>query len=195
MVTFRSATCGVAFKEWAGICDALSDGRQALLLRKGGIRESGGAGGFVPEYREFWLYPTWSHQAEQGLRTAGSSAPPAHAAAGDRAVPISALVDVELIGYVETEEALRALEPFHQFTTQTIFQRFHYRRPGLWALSARVWRRDRPFILAPTPEQAGCKTWALLEKPLPTTGVEPVLTDDQWTKTRDRLRSILDREH
>ena len=31
-----------AFKEWAVICRALAEGRQALILRKGGIAEAGG---------------------------------------------------------------------------------------------------------------------------------------------------------
>ena len=58
--------CAVAFKEWAGICDALGAGRQCVILRKGGIAE--GPGGFAPEHDAFWLYPTRVHEAEQGLR-------------------------------------------------------------------------------------------------------------------------------
>ena len=38
----------IAFKEWAVICEALALGRQALILRKGGIAETGGA--FRPEH-------------------------------------------------------------------------------------------------------------------------------------------------
>jgi hypothetical protein len=34
---------GVALKEWAVICQALAEGRQTILLRKGGIAEPGGA--------------------------------------------------------------------------------------------------------------------------------------------------------
>jgi len=52
----------------ARICDALAEGRQSLILRKGGIAE--GPRGFVPEHDTFWLYPTHVHQAEQGLRHA-----------------------------------------------------------------------------------------------------------------------------
>ncbi len=49
-------SCAVAFKEWADVCAALLDGRQSLILRKGGIEE--GPGGFRPEHAAFWLYPT-----------------------------------------------------------------------------------------------------------------------------------------
>ena len=59
-------TCPIAFKEWAGVCAALAEGRQSLIVRKGGIAE--GPRGFAPEHDVFWLYPTQVHQAEQGLR-------------------------------------------------------------------------------------------------------------------------------
>src|SRR5206468_4114401 len=49
-----------AFKEWAIACDALRDGRQILLIRKGGIREEGGT--FTMSDREFFLMPTFEHQ-------------------------------------------------------------------------------------------------------------------------------------
>src|SRR6516164_6222610 len=54
-----------AFKEWAVICRALAEGRQALILRKGGIAESGGE--FEVEHRRFWLFPTYVHQQKDGI--------------------------------------------------------------------------------------------------------------------------------
>ena len=49
-----------AFKEWAVICRALAEGRQALILRKGGIAEPGPT--FQPEHSHFWLYPTYGFE-------------------------------------------------------------------------------------------------------------------------------------
>ena len=60
----------IALKEWAAVCLALSDGRQSLLLRKGGIAE--GRGGFRMEHDEFWLFPTQFHQSPEQL-TPGTS--------------------------------------------------------------------------------------------------------------------------
>src|SRR4051794_2640193 len=51
-----------AFKEWAVICQALAEGRQSLIIRKGGIHE--GRAGFRVEHEEFWLFPTYLHQSE-----------------------------------------------------------------------------------------------------------------------------------
>ncbi|HUR54032.1 MAG TPA: DUF1802 family protein, partial [Gemmataceae bacterium] len=50
----------IAFKEWAVICRALAEGRQSLILRKGGISEVGGE--FRPEHESFLLYPTLFHE-------------------------------------------------------------------------------------------------------------------------------------
>src|SRR5258707_4808384 len=73
-----------AFKEWAVICQALAEGRQALILRKGGIAEHGG--GFRVEPTPFWLYPPYFHEKQSGLPpqpagrlqkdVAGTPAPP-----------------------------------------------------------------------------------------------------------------------
>ncbi len=58
-------TLRIAFKEWAVICRALAEGKQALILRKGGIAEAGGA--FRVEQTRFWLFPTFVHQQETGI--------------------------------------------------------------------------------------------------------------------------------
>ena len=55
----------VAFKEWALVCEALGNGRQSLILRKGGIAE--GRDGFAFKHPNFFLFPTWFH--EQLART------------------------------------------------------------------------------------------------------------------------------
>src|SRR5579871_3444210 len=55
-----------AFKEWAVICRALADGKQSLILRKGGIEEA--SGDFRLEHMRFWLFPTFAHQQEEGIR-------------------------------------------------------------------------------------------------------------------------------
>ena len=54
-----------ALKEWAMICQALADGRQTLLVRKGGIQEI--KDGFEVTHRSFWLFPTYVHQKATDL--------------------------------------------------------------------------------------------------------------------------------
>lgn len=192
MASAASGSCGIAFKEWAGVCAALAEGGQSIILRKGGIREEPGPGRFVPDHGEFWLYPTGVHQAQQGLRIAreAPTTGPGPALAGS-IVPIGLLARVELIGAVRDEAMLPALEEFHVLTAETVRGRFHYRSPGLWLLGTRIWRREPPFRVATTAEHLGCKTWVSLEEPLPTADLRAALDDDEWAGRLARLRSIL----
>ena len=183
--TTLPAACPVAFKEWAGICAALADGRQALILRKGGIAE----GDFRPEHDAFWLYPTFVHQAEQGLRI---EAPEAPADLAER-VPLLTLAVVAGVARIDSADDLPALEPFHVWTAETVLKKFHYRRPGLWALFVRAYNRAEPWPVAVTPEHAGCKTWVPLADQPPTTGLTPALDDDASARRLDDLLAALAR--
>jgi hypothetical protein len=189
-----SRSCSVAFKEWAGVCDALARGRQSIILRKGGIREEPGPGAFVPEYDEFWLYPTAIHQAQQGLSDPGAARSRRSMPPGSD-IPIDLLARVDLIGRVLDEAVLPALEEFHVLTPETVRGRFHYRTPGLWVLATRIRRREPPFVIRPTPEQAGCKTWVMLDEPLPTSDLLPAMDDAEWSARLARLRAVLDAEN
>src|SRR5205823_6044048 len=66
-----------AFKEWAVICRALAEGRQSLILRKGGIAEPGGE--FALEQKHFWLFPTYVHQQQTGIKPEARTMPVAGA--------------------------------------------------------------------------------------------------------------------
>jgi hypothetical protein len=182
------ATCGVAFKEWSGVCDALAAGRQSVILRKGGIAE--GPAGFVPEHRAFWLYPTHLHEAQQGLREERRPSVPPRA--GPDCVPLEALALVEGVWLIERPAVLDAIADLHVWTAETLLRRFQYRRPGLWAFGVRVYRRDQPWIIIPTPEMLGCKSWVILNPPLATSGLEPVLADHDAAGRLDRLRRALE---
>lgn len=187
------AECSIGLKEWSGICRALAEGRQTILLRKGGIDE--GPGGFTPEHSAFWLYPTHVHQAQQGLREYAEEEPePTVATAADPArasVPIRALALVHMVHHIDRAALLPVLTPFHVWTLQTVEKRFAYRRPGLWVLGVRVFLRADPWILAPTEAQLGCKSWVELDLPITTEGLVPVLASHNWSARGNELRAVL----
>ncbi len=178
-------SCGVAFKEWAGVCEALADGRQSIILRKGGIAEEAGA--FRPEHVSFWLYPTHVHEAQQGLRIERANA----AAAPRDRVLLQAVAVVNSVGFVDRPELLDALEPLHVWTRETVLKRFYYRQPGVWVLGVRIYRLSEPVSIRVTAEHAGCKTWVPLEAALSTSGLSPALDDDEATRRLDKLARIL----
>ena len=181
--------CGVAFKEWAGVCRALSTGRQALILRKGGIEE--GPGGFAPEHAAFWLYPTRVHQGQQGLKPDATAPEDDDDPAAGGSVALEALAVVGLIALLDDPAKLDALDGLHVWTRETVEKRYQYRRPGLWVLGVRVFRSEKPERLTVTAEHAGCKTWVPLDPPVSTAGLDPVLGPGEFRSRMDRLRDAL----
>ena len=55
-----------ALKEWATVIKALEQGKQTVILRKGGILET--ASGFNIESKKFFLFPTWEHQETKHVK-------------------------------------------------------------------------------------------------------------------------------
>ncbi len=173
--------CQVASREWAGVCSLLETGRQVVLVRKGGVAESAGPGVFTLQHSEFWLYPTYFHEADQGLRESANPAKSSNPEPGW--VTISGLARVIELRWLDDESAFSALERFHGFTLETMRKRFSYRQPGLWLILARIYRTEQGVRVPVRPEHAGCKTWIQLEEPLSTAAVRPVLADDDWART------------
>lgn len=182
----------IAFKEWGVICRALAGGRQSLILRKGGIAEHGGQ--FRPEHEQFLLYPTFFHEQHRTgvkpemlplLDAAEADRPPTGRLRFTHFAAVSALSHV-----TELEKAL-ALDALHGWTADTVRQRFHYRTPGLFVLTVRVYRLARPAEVAERPEYAGCKTWVELGEPIDSNGAVPVMSDDAFADYSRRVAAVL----
>jgi hypothetical protein len=180
-----------AFKEWAVICRALAEGRQALILRKGGIAERDHT--FRPDHQRFWLYPTYLHQQAHGIQRAGADLlaaverdrPPAGT------VPLAAYAETGGVYHVDNFDKLLLLSPLHLWTEATVRQRFDYRHPGLYVLPVRVQVLPQPHVIHETPAYAGCKSWVELERPLADDDARPVLDDDAFRKLLGRLDDLL----
>lgn len=175
----------VALKEWAGVCGALRVGRQAVLLRKGGVAES--RGHFRLEHREFWLYPTWSHEAAQGLRSGFDVPPRDH----PELLAIDLFAVVEWVDFVADESIARRLALQTAWTTETVLRRFHYRRPGLWAVAVRVFRRESPWVIEVSPDHAGCQSWVNLESPLSVETCRQVVDEARLQELLDQAVAAL----
>lgn len=180
-----------AFKEWAVICKALAEGRQAIILRKGGIAEKGDT--FEPEHTRFWLFPTYVHQQQQGVKEEASDLL-AQAEANRPAaatIRISHFAEVQGIYQVHNLPAALMLQGMHLWVERTVTDRFHYRRPGLYVLAVRVHRARQTFDLPDTAYYAGCRSWVELERELPDEDAAPVLDDDAFRDVLRRLDVLL----
>ncbi len=179
----------VALKEWSIVCDLLLEGSLALLLRKGGIHETGGPGVFELEYPRFALFPSWTHQRPQMIK------PPYR----DRVevfteepatITFRGLGTVDHIWQVPSREAFDQLEDLHCWTSEQIDMRFDYKpeRP-LYLMAVRAYRLVKPKTINNNFEYAGCRSWVHLhrEDEVDDTNATPVLDDATFQSIVDRI--------
>ena len=178
----------VALKEWATVCSALEQGRQVLLLRKGGIHETSGQ--FQLQHPQFLLFPTYLHQNREMLKPAehGALIP---ATSEPEKVTLSAIGDVTDIIQLESRAQMDALDDQHIWAKPLIDMRFNYRPDNpLYLLLVRAYRLASPVTVENTPAYAGCKSWVPLMQPIQSADCSPVLPDSAYQARRSM---ILDR--
>jgi hypothetical protein len=107
-------------------------------------------------------------------------------------IALDTLARVEWACFEKRPEALDALAGEHVWTETTIRSRFAYRKPGLWVLAVRIFRRSEPWRLPVSQVYAGCKTWVPLEVTLATAGAAPVLEDLAFARRLEQIRRVLD---
>ena len=163
----------IAFKEWAVICRALASGRQDVILRKGGIDESGG--GFRVEQDEFLLLPTFLHQAPESLvpeardllADIAADRPP------DGSVVFRHLATVKQAVRVRSLSDLDAYRHRHVWSDAVVAERFHRWRDGLDLLVVEVAALASPIRLPWHADYGGCKSWVELHGDPDTTAPRP----------------------
>lgn len=177
-----------ALKEWAVTLKALSDGRQTLLLRKGGLIEK--TARFTVEHSEFFIYPTYHHQQREGTspawtaeleQTLASPPPENQVVLSHYAVVRDAFRMTEL-------NRLQTLAGHHCLSDDEVQRRFFYgKTQGLHLILLRVFRLPNPFRLPVRSRYAGCRSWVDLEEDLPMTGCRPVLDDAAFDREVHRI--------
>jgi hypothetical protein len=181
----------IAFKEWAVVVDALGQGEQILIFRKGGISE--GRGGFQVEHDAFFLFPTLFHQQRESVL------PPAQARYDLIAPQLSSTqVRIEYFArvmdwrFLDSLDAALRLEGQHVWREQVIRERFDWgKSKSIYAMAVRIFRLAQPVDLPVRPEYGGCKSWLELEPPIAAEG-EPVLTDEEFKEKLARFHAALD---
>jgi hypothetical protein len=180
-------TLNVALKEWASVCSALEEGRQILLLRKGGILEA--IGGFELEHPQFFLFPTYLHQNAQMLkeperkRLVAMKEEPAE-------ITLSSAATVTDILRLRDRSQMDRLNAQHIWTPPLIDMRFSYRPQNpLYLLLLRVYRLAEPITIQNTPHYAGCKSWVPLDAALSTNGARAIINEADFEARRDQIKT------
>jgi hypothetical protein len=197
----------IGFKEWAFICDALTQGVQSLILRKGGIHE--GRGGFEFKHRAFFLFPTWFHTQGARLRWVpeaaskpGYSTDPGYDAATQTFAPEEQRQWVDIDGFCTLEgvwrvtdwEHVAALAELHVWNEDVVKERFIYDEESCLNIAlVRAWRLPQRWTFPYEKRYGGCRSWV----DLPATGLDllaqaqPAVSDAAWADTQATLHRIL----
>jgi hypothetical protein len=158
----------LALKEWSIICKAMEEGKQTILLRKGGILEY--KKGFEISQKVFLLYPTLEHQAAEYLQSnylqeyelllkRNSSE-----IVQDKVNILRIIARIEAMQEFHNHELLSKLEKYHIWNEKYVNMRMNYNpiKP-MNALLLRIYKLSQPISIDVNPGWAGCKSWIDIE--------------------------------
>lgn len=184
----------IGFKEWAFVCEALGQGAQSIILRKGGIHE--GRGGFQFEHNAFWLFPTGFHEQSGLLRWTPSNADEVAVPQEEERelVNIRYFARLQKVWRVIDWEKVAALEPLHVWKDEVVRERFAWNEEScLHVALVKVFRLPQTWSFPYVRGYGGCRSWVKLpengsdmEKEL-----SPVIEDDKWNAVAQSLGQIL----
>jgi hypothetical protein len=174
-----------ALKEWGAAVHALLDGRQTVLLRKGGIHEKR----FEVTASRFLLFPTVAHSHAERVRPEHRDLLDAAAAdSTDDALVLRAGAKVVAAVEVNRPETLDEISSLHIWTADSVKEdRLDFRpKHRLTVLVVQASPLVEPVRLARAPEYAGCKSWVPL--PVDPAWADPVHGDAALGEIADHVR-------
>jgi hypothetical protein len=177
-----------ALKEWSAVVHALLDGRQRVLLRKGGIHEKR----FEIAAQEFVLFPTVAHSHRERVRREHRALLDAAAAdSADDHIVVRAAAKVVAAISVQRPDNLPAIEDLHIWTADSVrTDRLDFRpRHRLAVLVVQAVPLVEPLRVARIPEFAGCTSWVRL--PLEPALGAPVHDDVALGDVAARVRDVV----
>ncbi len=182
-----------ALKEWACVVKALGEGKQILLLRKGGIAEKGGE--FQMEEPEFFLFPTFEHQDKTKLKLEAQGLVDESQEQADLWVGKVGLIcyaEVTEVFQVRKLEPLSRLAPYHIWSEAMVGEKFQWHPDEpIYVPLLRVYRLQSALLVDYLDRYGGCKSWVEFDRSIPTGGAKPVLNDREFQLQEERIRSVV----
>ena len=210
----------IALKEWAIICKALEDGRQTLLLRKGGILEY--RKGFEVKHNEFLLYPTFEHQSMNSIKTEYKEKLNEIVDQNKHIIKneingndknygihntniIKLLAKVEDVVEITDKTILSNLKDYHIWSDEYVMMRMNYNpNKPMSILLLRIYKMKDPLIIDIKDQWSGCKSWIDIEIDTDIQNysnletlvnekplIDPVLNDDIFYESVNKIRKVI----
>lgn len=177
-----------ALKEWSAAVHALLDGRQTVLLRKGGIHEKR----FEVAASRFLLFPTVAHSHSERVRPEHRELLARGAAdSTDEELVVRAGARIVAAIAVQRPEALEEIAALHIWTAESVqTDRLDFRpKHRLTVLVVSAAPLLEPVRLPRTPDYRGCSSWVQL--PVQPQWSDPVHTEETLTEIAARVRACV----
>lgn len=180
-----------ALKEWQVAVQALEQGEQVLLLRKGGIRETEGK--FAVEHDRVLLYPTYEHQQPRFLKPEYADlVEPVASGWHPDTIRIGSWAIITEIFQVTNAERVADLSLYHIWTAEFIAERLKWKpSQPLYVLLLRTYRLNHAQQIDYSPEYGGCRSWIDLVMPIDLEDSQVVLSDREYAQQVERIRAIV----
>ena len=182
----------IAFKEWAVTVNALAQGQQVLLLRKGGIHEV--TKDFRIAHPEFLLYPTYEHQNEDLLKpssqslfqeTLTDSSPAGTVTFSYWAQVTETIKDAEL-------EKVQELSNYHIWTNEYTESRLRWKpMVPLSIMLLRVFKLEAPVNIPWIKEYGGCTSWVEIMPKINLGQLTPAMNDSDYQHSVASIKDCL----
>ena len=180
----------VGFKDWALVCAALGEGRQSIILRKGGLAE--GRDGFRFKHEKFFLFPTQYHQQAEMVRPDELPTLRPEPPAPEGTVEVRYLFALEFAFWVSDWAAVTRLEPYHVWREEVVRARFDYDEvAGLQCAFGRIFRLAFPWSFRDRAGYGGCRSWVNLPAAPADMDLAPVIDDHLHAERAATVQSIL----
>ena len=180
----------IGYKEWEGVCEALAEGRQHVLLRKGGIHE--GRAGFSFKHERFVLFPTRFHAQAEQLREpfspSGGEWEP-----GDE-VPLGYFVEAAWARTLTDWGVVQELAPYHIWSEELVKERFAWgEESSIHCALVRVKKASVKWSLEYAKKYGGCRTWVSLPEPPEgwESSLESVVSDELFEEKKREVECFL----
>jgi len=182
----------IAFKEWAVTVNALAQGRQVLLMRKGGIHEV--TKDFRVAHPEFLLYPTYEHQNADLLKASSQSL---FEETLTNSIPTDTITFsnwaqvTETIKVVELEK-VQELSNHHIWTNQYTESRLRWKpMVPLSIMLLRVFKLEEPVTIPWIKEYAGCTSWVEIMPKINLGQLTPAMDDSDYQNSVASIKDCL----
>jgi len=178
-----------SLKEWATVVNALENGDQTVLLRKGGILDV--TSGFKIESKKFLLFPTQEHQEHNHIKPQFhkyleqvKSNPPKNGFN-----KITSYAEVLSEANVSSEEIIKKLSIFHIWSDSYINERRNWKpENSMKAIFVKIYKIPELDVPLKS-EYQGCKSWININEEIPVG--KAVLSEIEIKPKLDKFKEIV----